>query len=92
GQHLLKPSDLGFEKINPADIHGGNSIEESAEIFRNILNGKGTDHQNNTVCANAAMAIRVRKDFKLNFQECFEEAKESLFGGKARKSLEMICA
>ena len=90
GQHYIKPQDIGFDVISPKDIYGGNSIEEAADIFRAILKGKGTAEQNNVVCANAAMAIKVLNDNKKDFAECFEEAKESLLGGKAKACLDMI--
>jgi len=85
GEHLFSPSDLGLDKIKQEEIYGGNTIEEAAGIFKTILKGDGTDAQNNVVCANAAMAIRVMSGNDYN--TCFEEAKESLFGGNALKSL-----
>lgn len=88
GEHTFSPEDIGLQKINPNEIHGGKTIEESAEIFKTILSGNGTKTQNNVVCANAAMAIKVmsNKDFKL----CFDEAQESLQSGNAYKSLKII--
>ncbi len=88
GEHLFSPSDLGLNKIKQEEIYGGNTIEEAAGIFKTILNGDGTDAQNNVVCANAAMAIRVMSG--KDYNTCFEEAKESLFGGNALKSLKAI--
>jgi anthranilate phosphoribosyltransferase len=35
----------------------GQTIEESAQMFTNIISGNGTEAQNNVVCANAGMAI-----------------------------------
>ncbi|HBC04322.1 MAG TPA: anthranilate phosphoribosyltransferase, partial [Aequorivita sp.] len=60
----------------------------SAEIFLNILNGKGTKAQNNVVCANAGMAISVVESCTIN--EGFEKAKESLQAGKALQSLKKL--
>jgi anthranilate phosphoribosyltransferase len=31
------------------------TIEESAQMFTDIISGKGTEAQNNVVCANAGM-------------------------------------
>jgi anthranilate phosphoribosyltransferase len=39
--------------VNPR----GQTIEESAQMFTNIISGNGTEAQNNVVCANAGMAI-----------------------------------
>ena len=89
GEHLLNPEKLGLKKIQPKDLFGGNSVEEAVEIFKKIINGKGTEAQNNVVCANAAVAIGIMKNHE-DFNENFKEAKESLLGGKALKSLELI--
>ncbi len=88
GEHLFSPSDLGLQMIKQKQIHGGNTIDEAAEIFKNILKGKGTIAQNNVVCANAAMAIKVMN--KKAYAECFAEAEESLLSRNALKSLDLI--
>ncbi len=90
GEHLLKPEDLGLSRIAPEEIFGGNTVEEAVEIFKKILSGKGTEAQNNVVCANAAMAISLMKKEEEDFSTCFEESKESLLTGKALKSLQLI--
>ncbi|MEP5829469.1 MAG: anthranilate phosphoribosyltransferase, partial [Maribacter dokdonensis] len=54
---MLKPSDFGVPEIKQTDIVGGDGIESSAQIFMNVLQGKGTEAQNNVVCANAGIAI-----------------------------------
>ncbi|WP_424494980.1 anthranilate phosphoribosyltransferase [Salinimicrobium sp. GXAS 041] len=77
---ILKPQDFGVSEINEEDIASGSSIESAAEIFMNVLSGKGTAAQNNVVCANAGMAIATAKD--LSPKEGFEKAKESLLSGK----------
>jgi anthranilate phosphoribosyltransferase len=90
GKHLYNPEILGLKRVKQSDIFGGNTIEEAADIFRNIIDGKGTHAQNDVVCANAALAIQIMNDDDRSFLECFEEAKESLHGGKAKKSLQLI--
>ncbi len=79
---LIKPSDLGFEKIDPAALHGGDTVEEAAKIFKDILEGKGTDAQKNVVYANAGLAIHRFRPEK-SYQDCIQEAKDSLDSGKA---------
>ncbi len=90
GERLYAPYDLQLTKINEKDIYGGNSVEEAADIFMRILQGKGTIEQNNVVCANAAVAIQVMNDFQLDFQEAFNQAHDSLLSGKALRSLQLI--
>ncbi|ALM09100.1 anthranilate phosphoribosyltransferase [Sediminicola sp. YIK13] len=87
---ILKPSDFGVETILQSEITGGESIEESAQIFLNVLQGKGTDPQNNVVCANAGVAIATVKN--VSPKEGFELAKESLLSGKGLAALKKLQA
>ena len=90
GEHLLTPEKLGLPKIKESDIFGGNTVAEAVEIFKKIIQGKGTVAQNNVVCANAAMAIQLMKKEPADFHTCFQEAKDALLSGKALKSLQLI--
>jgi anthranilate phosphoribosyltransferase len=90
GEFLLKPEDIGLARISPSEISGGNSVDDAVKIFMTILSGRGTEAQNDVVCANAAIAIGLMKKEKTNFTECFAEAKDSLLGGSAMKSLKLI--
>jgi anthranilate phosphoribosyltransferase len=82
---ITSPEEIGFKKINAIDIVGGKSVKESADIFTNILSGKGTESQNNVVIVNAGMAINCLYP-ELSFEKCFERATDSLLGGKALTS------
>jgi anthranilate phosphoribosyltransferase len=79
---VYTPEKLGFLKTNPAELHGGNSIEEAANIFTSILQGKGTKAQNEVVIANSAFALCVYFP-QHSIEECIAMAKDSLMGGKA---------
>lgn len=84
----LYPSTFGSRVLLQSEIEGGKTIEESAEMFMNIISGKGTEAQNNVVCANAAMAIStVNGSSPL---ESFQLAKESLLSGKALAALNKL--
>ncbi|MDR7371280.1 anthranilate phosphoribosyltransferase [Flavobacterium aquidurense] len=85
---MLNPSDFGVRLLSQTEIEGGKTIEESAEIFINIISGKGTEAQNNVVLANAAMAIATVT--KCSPLEGFELAKESLLSGKGLKALQTL--
>ncbi|OCK51160.1 anthranilate phosphoribosyltransferase [Chryseobacterium sp. CBo1] len=89
GENIYSAEDLGFKTINPEDIQAGNTPEESAKIFRNILEGKGTESQNAVVLANAAIALHHTNKFG-NYENCLSLAKESLFNGKALNSLQLL--
>lgn len=87
---ILHPEDFGVSRIKQAQIIGGETIADSANIFMAILKGKGTEAQNNVVCANAGVAIATVKG--VNPKEGFESAKESLLSGKGLKSLNKLRA
>jgi anthranilate phosphoribosyltransferase len=87
-EFMIGPEQFGLNVLTQEAIHGGDTIESSAKIFTHILNGQGTDAQNNVVCANAAMAIDTVK--KIGIQQSFELAKESLLSGKAKEKFEIL--
>jgi len=89
GEQLITPEDLGFKNIAQSEIFGGNSVADAAKIFKNIIEGNGSEAQNNVVLTNAAFALKIVDD-KKSFKEAFEEAKNSLFGLKAKESLSKI--
>ena len=82
---IYTPNQLGFEKHKKSDIYGGDTVAASAKIFTSILNGSGTEQQNNTVVANSAMAISLAKEISL--EDAIQEAKDTLFSGKAKAVL-----
>jgi anthranilate phosphoribosyltransferase len=82
GENFLQPSDFGMRVQAPAQILGGNSIKESAAIFLNVLEGNGTEQQNNAVIANAAMAL-FTTNRKAGLKASVEKAREALASGKA---------
>ncbi|MFH6994249.1 anthranilate phosphoribosyltransferase [Flavobacterium sp. FlaQc-48] len=85
---MLNPLDFGVRLLSQSEIEGGKTIEESADMFINILSGKGTEAQNNVVLANAAMAIATVT--KCSPLEGFELAKESLLSGKGHQALKNL--
>lgn len=73
---MFSPEELNIKTIRQEEIYGGQTVKDSAGIFMKILNGEGTEAQNNVVCANAGLAISVSK--KISHLEGFSLAKESL--------------
>ena len=85
---MISPDFFGVDTLNQSDIYGGDSVEAAAKIFTHILNGEGSDAQNNVVCANAAMAIATTTNKSV--KDSFGLAKESLLGGKAKDKFERL--
>ena len=82
---MLSPQDFGVLPLEANQIAGGDNVDSSAKIFMNIIQNKGTQAQQEVVCANAGMAISTALD--LSPIESFEKAKESLLSGKAFEAL-----
>jgi anthranilate phosphoribosyltransferase len=82
GEALLEPEDLGLPRLSAQDLSGGNTMDESAKIFMDVLEGKGTSAQNAVVIANAGMALFCG-DQKNGIKSGLAKAKESLESGKA---------
>ncbi len=90
-ERVIQPEDLGFEKLQQSDLHGGKSVKEAAELFANILQGNGTDAQNSAVLANAALAIQTARPL-LSYSDAKETAKDSLFSKKGWHALQTFLA
>jgi anthranilate phosphoribosyltransferase len=89
GEQILSAETLGKRIVAPADIHGGNSVEDAAKIFINILKGNGTWAQNAVVLANSAMALQCTGKYS-SYDECYQLAVESLESGKAYEALKKL--
>lgn len=87
-ESMISPAAFGLEPLQQSDIKGGETVEASAQIFLDVLSGKGTKSQNDVVCANAAMAIATVT--KCTPMEGFELAKESLLSGKGFEALNKL--
>ncbi len=87
---ILNPSDLNVKTNEQSELFGGSTIQAAAKTFKTIINGKGTEAQNNVVCANAGLAIATVNG--VSHQDGFQLAQKSLLNGKAKRSLEQLIA
>jgi len=85
---MLSPADFGVPNVKASAIIGGEDVADSAKIFMDILQGRGTEAQNNVVCANAGVAIATVQG--ITPKEGFEKAKESLLNGKGLIALKKL--
>lgn len=88
-ERTLIPADLGLEKVVPADIYGGNHVEEAAGIFLKILEGSGSQAQENVVIANAALALYCMDEGK-GLANSVERATRSLKSGAALETFKKL--
>ncbi|HJV19417.1 MAG TPA: anthranilate phosphoribosyltransferase [Sediminibacterium sp.] len=91
GEIVMTPEQLGKRPVRPEDIHGGNTVEEAAKIFRKIIKGEGTWSQNAVVLANAAMALHCTGAYS-GYDDAYKAAVESLESGKAYEGLKKLIA
>ena len=82
GERIAEPRELGLPDLKYDDIKGGNTVEESAKVFINVLEGKGTKAQNSAVIANAGMAIFAGHQSE-GIKKAVDRAREALESGKA---------
>lgn len=82
GEKIADPADIGLPQLTYEDIKGGNTVEESAKVFMNVLEGKGTEAQNAAIIANAGMSIYAANQ-EQGLMRAMERAKEALISGKA---------
>ena len=89
GERINSIEALGFTKVKPEEIAGGNTVPESADIFISVLVGEATAPQTNVVLCNAALAIQTLEP-SLSFADCFYKAEESLLSKKALISFKKL--
>ncbi len=89
GERIIYPEELGMSTVSPEELYGGSTVEEAAKIFINILEGNGTEAQNQAVIANAAMALHCGKD-KSSLSDSIEIARDALKSGKALNTFKQL--
>ena len=88
-EFLLTPEKVTSEEISAEHLYGGKNVKESAELFIDILSGKGTAAQNAAVIANAAMAIQCC-DTNQSYSDSLEIATRSLNNNSAFQSFKKL--
>lgn len=83
-EQVMGPSNLGLPQLKMESLSGGETIEDSAKIFTNVLENKATEAQKSAVLANAGLAISVAK--KISPEGGIDQARESIESGKALQS------
>ncbi|MCB0429121.1 MAG: anthranilate phosphoribosyltransferase [Flavobacteriales bacterium] len=91
GEQVLRPEDLGLHTCKADEIFGGDTVEEAAAIFTQILEGNGSRAQNEVVIANSGLAIACSNP-SLSTEDAVAAARESLTSGKALESFKKLIA
>lgn len=88
-EEIMTPETLGYARKDPSELKGGTDAKEAVDIFMKILQGKGTASRNEVVIANSQIALKCCFP-SLSLDKCREMAEDSLYGGKALKSLNKL--
>ncbi|MCF0075632.1 anthranilate phosphoribosyltransferase [Dyadobacter sp. CY261] len=88
-EQVLTPSHLGLQTLRAGDLSGGETVEDSARIFMNVLNDNATSSQKQAVLANAAMALYCANP-ALSLTDAVETARESLESKKALQAFKKL--
>jgi len=84
-EDVLSPSAMGFPTFLQEELSGGETIDDAAKIFMNVLENKATTPQQAVVLANSAFAIQTLQP-EMPFEEAKNIAKESIISGEAKKA------
>lgn len=88
-ERIISPQMLGQERIDPAELYGGETAEEAAATLLHVLQDQATPAQKAVVLANAALAIQVIHP-EQSLEDCLAEARESIESGRAYQQLQKL--
>ncbi|MGB6300973.1 MAG: anthranilate phosphoribosyltransferase [Rivularia sp. (in: cyanobacteria)] len=93
----LDPQELGITPATISSIKGG-EVAENANILKAVLQGKGTQQQQDVVALNAALALYVgeavadKGDFSKTFADAVVMAKDAMKYGEPWRKLAELAA
>jgi anthranilate phosphoribosyltransferase len=88
-EEIVAPEAFGYKRNEMTALYGGSNVQESAGIFMNVLQNKGSDAQMNVVVANTQMALMCYYADKTP-EDCKAMAEYSLKSGKAYKAFDNL--
>ncbi len=90
-ERVISPQSIGKKTLQPQQLFGGNTVEEAAGIFMNVLTGQGTEAQEDAVIVNSGVAIHCIHPER-SLEECIETAEFSLKSGRALERFKILLA
>lgn len=81
-EEIASPESFGYKRTAMADLKGGSTVQESADIFKLVLQGAASETQTQVVIANSQVALMCYFPEKTT-AECKAMAEESLISGRA---------
>lgn len=81
-EEIVSPVSFGYAMTKGTDLLGGSTVQEAADLYLSILQGRGTEAQTNVVIANTQVALMCYFP-DLSSEACRNLAEDSLKSGKA---------
>ena len=88
-ERIMGPNSMGFSKVNPSELYGGETADEASTTLLNVLQDKATPAQKSVVISNAGLGINVIHPEK-SLEDCMAEAQKSIESGSAYKNLQEL--
>src|SRR6201987_4230366 len=76
GEQIVSPNEFNLPTISEESLFGGDTVEQAAKIFTDILQNKGTKEQAEVLAINSAYAIHCFTNKPV--AECLGEAREAI--------------
>lgn len=90
-EQVLEPEQLGMSRLSPESLAGGQTLDESAQLFLNVLTDEATSAQKQAVLANSAMALLAAGKAKTR-EEAVALARESVESKRALACFKKLIA
>ncbi len=81
GEQVVSPQEFNLPILKEDDLFGGSTVEESATIFMNVLQNKGTKEQSDVLAINSAYAVHCYTNKPV--ADCFVQTQEIIESKKA---------
>jgi anthranilate phosphoribosyltransferase len=81
-EKIINPKSLKIDVLSPESLSGGDTLQDAADIFLNVLQNNATAAQAQVVVVNAAFALQAANP-ALGIFDAIAAAQESLESGRA---------
>ncbi|MFI5141492.1 MAG: anthranilate phosphoribosyltransferase, partial [Bacteroidia bacterium] len=83
GEKVVSPKQFNLPVIKEEHLFGGDTIEEAAVIFSNVLQNKATKEQKEVVALNSAYAVHCYTNKPV--VDCLQQTREVIQSKKAHQ-------
>lgn len=91
GENIFTPGQFGLARCKGHELSGGDTPEDAAKIFDDVINNTATEAQKNTVIVNSAVAIQTISP-DLPIDECIYQAREAIDSGQLKETFNRFLA